>query len=391
MHVIGRIGALAAVAASVVLTISLSGTAQAAAVPLAAHPSNTVDSVTFDGTVRSVAYFGPTIFVAGEFQNAIVHGKKTPRTRLAAIDATTGYLYPWVPTANGTVWSLVADSTTNTVYIGGEFTSVNGQPRSHLARLNFSGGLLPFNHTITGTPYALASGVGRLYVGGLFSAVDGRAVSNLASFSLANDAYDPGWAASANQQVRALTVSGTRVYIGGQFHNVDHVAGTARLAAVHPVTGVRDASFAPVIGWKVWDIVVGPDGTVYAGMGGKGGGHAIALASNGGLKWQVYADGDVQAIAYLNGVVYYGGHFDNICSAGSQKPISGACIGTHKQRVKLAAADATNGAMLSWNPTLNGVQGVEAMAANPSIGKLSTGGEFTTVGGTWWPRFVQFG
>jgi Domain of unknown function (DUF5122) beta-propeller len=201
LYVIRRIGALATVAASIVLTVS--GTAHAAAVPLSAQPSKTVNTVTFDGTGRAVAYFGPTIFVAGDFQNAIVNGKKTPRARLAAIDAPTGFLHPWVPTANGTVWSLVADPTTNTVYIGGDFTTVNGQPRKGLARINFAGTLLPFSHTITGTPYALATGVGRLYVGGAISAVDGHPVSNLASFSLAYDVYDPGWVATANQVVRA--------------------------------------------------------------------------------------------------------------------------------------------------------------------------------------------
>ncbi len=391
MHVIGRIGALVAVVLGAVLTISISGSAQAAAVPLAAHPSRTTDSVTFDGTVHAVAYFGPTIFVAGEFQNAIVHGKKYPRTRLAAIDGNTGALYPWTPSANGAVRALVADPATNSVYIGGNFTKVNGQPRAGLARLNFSGTLLAFAHTVTGVPYALATGAGRLYVGGSFSAVDARAVSNLAAFSLTSDAYDPGWAAKANQQVRALTVSGSRVYVGGQFHNVDQVAGTARLAAVNTVTGARDAGFAPVIGWIIYSITVGPDGTVYGGMGGRGGGHAVALSPAGALKWQVYTDGDVQAVTYLNGVVYYGGHFDNVCSTGSQKPISGACIGAHVNRVKLAAADATNGAMLSWNPTASGVHGVESMAAQPSIGRLSAGGEFTTISGTWWPRFVQFG
>jgi hypothetical protein len=47
--------------------------------------------------------------------------------------------------------------------------------------------------------------------------------------------------------------------------------------------------------------------------------------------------------------------------------------------------------MVSWNPSANGVQGVESMAANATLNKVSAGGEFTTIGGTWWPRFVQFG
>jgi hypothetical protein len=125
-------------------------------------------------------------------------------------------------------------------------------------------------------------------------------------------------------------------------------------------------------------------------MGGTHGGRVWALTSTGALRWLQYADGDVQAVTYLNGVVYYGGHFDNVCSTANQQT-NGACIGGKTSRVKLAAAAASNGALMSWNPTANGVHGVEAMASQPSLTKLVAGGEFTTIGGTWWPRFVQFG
>lgn len=389
MHIIRRMGGLAALAAIAALTVSLGGSAQAAMVALTATPSHTHDTVTFDGTVRATVYFGPTVFVAGDFQNAIVHGKKYPRSRLAAFDATTGFLYGWVPSANGEVWALAADAATNTVYIGGAFTKVNGQARRGLARLNFSGGLLGFNHSVTGTPTALATGSGRVFVGGAMTAIDGIPVSNLAAFSLSTDAYDPTWRATANGWVRALLVSGSRLYVGGQFHNVDQAAGTARLAAVSPVTGAWDSGFVATIPSVIYGIATGPEG-VYAAMGGSHGGRVWALTSTGALRWMHFTDGDVQATTYLNGVVYYGGHFDNVCSTANQQ-INGACVGGKTSRVKLAAANAANGALLSWNPTANGVHGVEAMAAQPSLAKIVAGGEFTTIGGTWWPRLVQFG
>jgi len=389
MHIIRRTGGLAALAVIAVLTVSLGGSAQAATVAVAATPSHTPDSVTFDGTVRATAYFGPTIFVAGDFQNAIVHGKKYPRSRLAAIDATSGYLYAWVPSANGEVWALTADAATNTVYIGGAFSKVNGQPRRGLARLDFSGNLLGFNHSVTGTPTALSTGYGRVFVGGAFSAIDGVGRSNIAAFSLTTDALDPSWLATANGWVRSLVVSGSRLYVGGQFHNVNRVAGTARLAALNPVSGAWDGGFVASIPSVIYGIAVGPEG-VYAAMGGGHGGRIWALTSSGGLRWLQYTDGDVQATTYLNGVVYYGGHFDNVCATANQQT-NGACVGGKSSRVKLAAASAANGALMSWNPSANGVHGVETMTAQPSMSKLVAGGEFTTIGGSWWPRFIQFG
>ncbi len=389
MYLIRRIATLAAVAAVAIMAITLGGSAQAAVVTVSSSPVHTVDSVTFDGTVRSTSYLGNIIFVAGDFANAIVHGKKVSRTRLATIDATTGGLYPWNPKPNGEVWSLAVDPATNIVYVGGAFKKVNGVARQGLAALDFNGTVLPFNHAVTGTPYALAVDSGRLFLGGQVSAIDGAPVTNLAAFSLATGARDTGWTATANGIVRTLVPGGGRLYVGGQFHNVDKVAGTARLAALSPTTGARDAGFAPVISSVIYGIAVGPSG-VYAAMGGSHGGRAIALTTSGALKWQDYTDGDVQAVAVLGSAVYYGGHFDNVCSSPGVKS-TGACIGGHTARVKLAAADASTGGLLGWNPKANGVHGVESMAAQPSMNRLVAGGEFTTIGGAWWPRFIQFG
>jgi hypothetical protein len=44
-----------------------------------------------------------------------------------------------------------------------------------------------------------------------------------------------------------------------------------------------------------------------------------------------------------------------------------------------------------WNQRSTGVHGVESMAAQSSLGKLVAGSAFTRIGGTWWPRLVQFG
>jgi hypothetical protein len=344
--------------------------------------------VTFDGPVRAVTFFGPTVLVAGDFTHATVNGTTHSRARLAAFDGRTGYLYPWAPAANGPVLALAADVHTRTIFIAGNFHKINGTARNGLARLDFSGALLPFNHSITGTPRALATSADRLYVAGSISAVDGRPVPDLAAFSLTTGGYDADFAAAPDGPVHAMLVDGSRLYLGGEFSRLNGDPGVARLAAVNTATGVRDTGFTAELNRRVLALAKGPQG-VYAGLGGASGGRTVALTRTGALRWQLYTDGDVQAVSYLAGVVYYGGHFDNVCGDADQDS-QGSCLTTKTGRVKLAAAIADSGALLPWNPQANGVIGVHAMAAHRFMGRLIAAGEFTTIGGHDLPRLVEF-
>ncbi len=85
---------------------------------------------------------GSTIYVGGDFDR--VNG--VTRSRIAAINATTGALVTgWDPLANTRVASLALNPDTNTLYFGGYFTSVDGQVRTRLAAVNATtGDLLPW-------------------------------------------------------------------------------------------------------------------------------------------------------------------------------------------------------------------------------------------------------
>jgi hypothetical protein len=387
MHLIRRIGAAALMATAVAFTVGTGNSAQAATATVRAVPSGTSAPVTFDGPVRAVSFSGPTVLVAGDFTHATVNGTTHSRTRLAAFDGRTGHLYPWAPTADGPVLALAADVHTRTIFIAGNFNKINGSTRDGLARLDFNGDLLPFNHHITGTPRALATSADRLYVAGSISAVDGRPVPDLAAFSLATGGYDADFAAAPDGPVHALLVDGSRLYLGGDFTRLNGDPGVARLAAVNTVTGVRDTGFTAQLNRRVLALAKGP-GSIYAGLGGTGG-RTVALTRTGALRWQLYTDGDVRAVTYLDGVVYYGGHFDNVCGDADQDS-QGGCMSAKAGRVKLAAAIADSGALLPWNPQANGVVGVHAMAAHRFMGRLIAAGEFTTIGGRDLPRLVEF-
>jgi hypothetical protein len=59
---------------------------------------------------------------------------------LAAIDKATGLLTPWSPEANGPVHAIVVSG--GRVFVGGEFTTINGKPRNRLAVLDPESGQL---------------------------------------------------------------------------------------------------------------------------------------------------------------------------------------------------------------------------------------------------------
>src|SRR5581483_8291754 len=136
-------------------------------------------------------------------------------------------------------------------------------------------------------------------------------------------------------------------------------------------------------------LAVGPNG-VYAALGGTGG-RVIAFGFDGTPVWTTTADGDVQAVGILDDVVYLGGHFDNVCVT-NVNGVQGTCVDGSMPRVKLAAVDASNGTLLPWDPHANGIHGVLALATSAGTGMVpgavGAGGEFTTLGGLWHPRFA---
>lgn len=356
----------------------------AAAVPLvSAKPSRTVG---FDGLVYASAYVGSTVYVGGSFRNAIVDGRAVPRKRLAALDARTGELLPWAPATNGTVMALAASGPS--LYVSGKFTTVGTQPRAGLAGINRATGAVgPLKHTVRGVGYALAAGGGRLYLGGTFNAVDGRPARNLAAFGLATGALDTGFRGSADGQVKALALAGSRLYVGGAFRRLNNVDGTARLAAVRPADGQVDKGFRPATPYAAGALTITGE-RVYAGLAGPGG-RVAAYRPDGGLVWSSVTDGDVQAITYLKGAVYAGGHFTVACPQPSRTATSW-CAATLRSQPKVAAWDAATGRLLDWNPRSNGKWGVLTMNANAALGTIALGGEFTAFGGVSRPHFAQF-
>ncbi|QZY29810.1 hypothetical protein [Nocardioides coralli] len=102
---------------------------------------------TTDGQPKPIAYTvaeaGDEMVVGGRFRT-VENGDRTQqltRRNVFAFDARTGAISPtFAPDVDGIVWSAVSDGTS--VWLGGAFRNVNGQPRSTVAKLDLATGAL---------------------------------------------------------------------------------------------------------------------------------------------------------------------------------------------------------------------------------------------------------
>lgn len=163
------------------------------------------------------------------------------------------------------------------VVIGGGFTEVNGTNRNYVARLNSNGSLdLSFDPGTGANNWVRAVGVqsdGKVIVGGEFTTMNAVPCSHLARLK-PNGSVDTNFTASlsvnggANFSGTFITVlPDDRFIIGGNINSVNGYSrnGIARLNA----DGSVDTTFNPGSGANapVWSAAVQPDGKVLVGGG----------------------------------------------------------------------------------------------------------------------------
>jgi trimeric autotransporter adhesin len=215
--------------ASVSLTVLASGVALAA---LSDVPDP--DTVGVNGRVWDILVAGDTIYLAGAFTQITDEvGSTFQRNNLAAVDAATGQVTSWNPSAinpnnpsNSSVRSMALSSDGTRLFVGGTFTRVGGLARSRLAAVDPVTGAVDNDWKGTGTNNvvrALAVSGERLYLGGDFTQVMGEPRQHLAAVDTETATLDSVWKPTAtkpdgtNSNVYAMDVSadGTRVYVGG--------------------------------------------------------------------------------------------------------------------------------------------------------------------------------
>ena len=195
------------------------------------------------GTIDVLAVSGSTVYVGGSFDGPTSINGSVPRSGLAALDATTGAATSWDPQVNGTVEDMAVSGPN--VYIGGDFegaNSVGSQTRNYAAAVDATTG------TATGWDpdpdsyvYALEVSGPTVYLGGEFETINGSEDRNYAAAVDATTGTATNWDPDLDDYVYALAASGSTVYIGGDFEGPNAINGSLprdNLAAVDATTGV---------------------------------------------------------------------------------------------------------------------------------------------------------
>jgi len=316
--------------------------------------------------VAALTASGTTLYAGGAF--GTMFGQT--RSGLAAFDTTTGNLESWNPNPDNEVLALATSG--STVYAGGIFSMIGGVQRNFAAAIDDStGNVTSWDPEANSTVLSLAAAGSTVYAGGTFTTIGGAFRSRLAALD-ASTGVATSWNPSPDGQVDALAVSGSTIYAGGTFQNIGAVTPQPR-----PYLAALDASTGAALLWNPSpddsvDALVVSGSTVYAGgtfanVDGHSHSRLVAIDASGApASWDAGVSGTfgpaVDALAVSGSTVYAGGSFTSI---GGQS------------RNDLAALDGTTGTATSWDPNANHT--VNALAVFGSV--VYAGGSFTSIGG----------
>lgn len=331
-----------------------------------------------NGEVLTLAVGTDSIFLGGKFTMV---GPTTTRNYAAAIDSD-GSLTSWNPSLSAAGLAIAASG--SSVYVGGSFTSVNtdatSTSRNHIAEFNTSTGTVtswnpgssstPSSRGVNGDINTIAVDQNRVYIGGAWNQVDGLSqFQKLAAISRTDGTFWSGFPViGSGNGVNTLCLSGTQLFVGGNFSKLNSSNGFSNVAAID-VSGSSPtvSSWKPAVGGsseQVWVIAASSDTLYLAGSFGNVGSStrnrvaAFAITptlSSTPNSWNPSISNGVRALAISGGIVYLGGIFN---------------VG------KLAAVSATgSGTNLSWaaGDPVSG-ESVKALIAND--GTVSVAGAF---------------
>ena len=295
----------------------------------------------------------------------------------------------------------IAVGSDNAVYLGGEFSKVNGQAKSGVAKLTASGALDPSWGTASDVGGIAYYGVetlaltadGSVYIGGDFSTVGNQPRALLAKISN-QGAVDPNWNPSQGTASSPYGVTAIAVDADGTLY-----AASYSLKFGQPVVkisgqgnGAIDQNWNPSLAWVDLPFSLLLDGKGYLYVGGSGIARISTKDGSVDPNWRPQMMGqlsfkdarqgqNVPQIYSLaldgNGNLYAGGMF-SIVQYGVQTP-TGYSITDQHPRPYLAKMSATGAAEIDpvWNPTPD--DAVYSMVLDTG-GRIHVGGAFSRIG-----------
>lgn len=305
--------------------------------------------VDVSGSVESLATDATRVFLGGSFSS--INGQS--RTGLAAVDAATGALLPWNPvladvTSAPSVSAVLAHE--GALYAAGRFTSVNGDARAGFAAVDgSSAATLPTMLQGLASVDTMAARGDTLYLGGRFPTfADGGVALSIATGQLLP------WTTSYSA-ARGLVATPGRVF----------AAGYDALRALDPITGALIG--APLVSNASIRAIGAGDGVLAVAANAFGATPpnrvvTFDAATGQPRNWSVSANQSIDALAVHDGRLALGGSF---VSAGGVA------------RRNLFALDLRSGRPTPFSPDIDGQVSALAMVGNV----LVLGGSFYRVNG----------
>jgi len=396
---------------------ALADTGPAAGVP-ATVSADVLPTWQINGVVWSQVVVNNTVYATGSFTKARPPGVaaggagEVTANNIFAYDITTGNrVSSFSHSLNAQGRSVAASPDGTKLYVGGDFTTVDGQARGHIAQFDLPGGTLntTFKPSLNGGVRALATAGSTVYAGGPFTAVNGTARTRLAAFNSGGALQ--GWAPKVDDgQVWSMVVApdASRVIVGGSFTTLN--GGKAALGM-----GSISTTTAALMPWAANTVIknstsgaaitsLRTDGTQIYGSGyafgaGNFEGTFAANPTTGNITLLNDCHGDTYDVLPIGPVLYSVGH-PHDCSWIRSYPDTSPRVRWQRALAQTIAPTTTNrgpdnfgwnyngrpaSSVLQWFPQLAAgsftgqSQGAWSLAGNSSY--VALGGEFPRING----------
>lgn len=321
-----------------------------------------------DGELWDIYLYNHTLYIAGTFSNA----GGSARQAVAAFQLPSLTLKAWSATFNSgaSLYSIYAIG--NKVYVGGDYTTVKGTARNRIAALD-SGAASTLKTWNAGTfntygaVFAIRSYTNKLFIGGNFTQINGTARPNFAVSDTANTFTFLGTNYNIDGSIAYLNVSGTKLYGCGYFNNINSVP-SAKVFEMD-INTFSFTSWNPPFQDGINHVCVSGNRLFCAytvntfGQTNTNKCLAAISLSTGAVIWCPTPNYQVYDLKIANGQLYVAGTFSLI---GTTARV-GACS------FRLSDLQLTN-----FNPAPNNLVNSIEVDADSSV---YLGGPFTTVGG----------
>lgn len=323
-----------------------------------------------DRVITTALQGGGKILIGGEFNS--VAG--TRRDHLARLNADGSLDTTFDPGVNGDV-TCIAVMPDESIFVGGDFTKIGDVTRSRFAKLNAGGALdTTFNPNVGGgsvaTVYAIAvQPDGKVLIGGGFTSAGGSGRNRIARFN-ADGTLDTAFNPGASGPVRGLALQADgKIIVAGQFGTLAGVTRN-RLGRLN-ADGTIDTSFNPNMNNHVSGVVVQQDGKILVGgeftaVGSEARGYLARLTTAGALDtgFDPKVNAQVRSIAVqADGKIVVGGDFTTFGETS---------------RSRLARLDASGAVDENFNP---GASNLVYSISLQADGAIVAGGIFTSIKG----------